>query len=391
MRIAIVYDAIYPYVTGGAERRYYEIGRRLAARGHEVRFVGWRWWAGASLARRPDGTWVEGVGTPPALHDADGRRTFREAAAFAARVVPAIARIDANVIECSSIPYAPALALAPVAKLRGIPLVVSWHEYMGSRWPDYAGTRAPIAAAIERQTARVGQTRIAVSDFTSVRLPAGPRTAVVPNGVDCEAAAAVAPEKSANVVVAGRLVPHKRVHLLLQALVHAPEVTAAIVGDGPDRSRLEMYAARLGVADRVQFLGRVDPDERVAALIKGARCVLVASEQEGFGLTVIEAMAAGTAPIVVRAEHSAAAELVTHNHDGYVVDAAPREIAAALEEIAGDRNLRRRLGRNALKTARRYDWDAVALQMEQVFAEVAAAPTMMPEPVPQPTLEEQAA
>ncbi len=391
MRIAIVYDAIYPYVTGGAERRYYEIGRRLAARGHDVTFVGWRWWDGAPVVRRDDGTWVHGVGTPPSLHDGEGRRTFREALAFAARVVPAVARIDADVIECSSIPYLPALALAPRAKARHIPLVVSWHEYMGTRWSTYAPGRARVAAAVERQAARAGDLRVAVSRFTLERLPGGPRAIVVPNGVDVAASTTVRAERLADVVVAGRLVPHKRVHLLLQALLHAPGITAAVIGDGPERERLEAFAVRLGVADRVQFLGRVDPDARVAALVKGARCALVASEQEGFGMTVIEAMAVGTVPVVVRSEHSAAAELLTHGRDGYVVDADSRAIAAAIGEIVGDRDLRRRLGRAARGTSRGYDWDAIARQMEVAFADVSGARLVASEPLVAPLAEERAA
>ena len=45
MKIALVYDALYPFTTGGAEKRYYELGRRLAAR-HEVHSVSWQHWQG---------------------------------------------------------------------------------------------------------------------------------------------------------------------------------------------------------------------------------------------------------------------------------------------------------------------------------------------------------
>ena len=43
MRIAFVYDALYPYVRGGAERRYHELARRLSAR-HDVHYISWRHW-----------------------------------------------------------------------------------------------------------------------------------------------------------------------------------------------------------------------------------------------------------------------------------------------------------------------------------------------------------
>ena len=383
MKIAIVYDAMYPYVAGGAERRYSEIGRRLVSHGHDVRFIGWRWWEGRALRRRDDGAWEYGVGTPPPLHDGAGRRTFREALAFGLRAAAALRTVDADVIECSSIPYVPALLAAPIAKARGIPLVVSWHEYMGRRWGAYAGNRAPIARLVERQAARAGDLRIAVSPFTARRLPRGPRTIVVPNGVDCVAFAAAERERIADVVVTGRLVPHKRIELVLQALTHAPGITAAIIGDGPERERLEAYAARLGIAERVCFTGRIEDDARVTAIVKGARCVVCASEQEGFGMSVLEAMAAGTPPIVVQARDSAATDLVAHGDTGYVVGADARVIAEAISQVCGDRNIRRRLSRHAAAKAAEYDWDTIAARMEDAFASLTGA-ARVPRPLREP-------
>ena len=60
VRIALVYDAIYPWVAGGAERRFNEIGRRLAER-HEVHMVGWKWWDGPATVER-DGMMLHGLG-----------------------------------------------------------------------------------------------------------------------------------------------------------------------------------------------------------------------------------------------------------------------------------------------------------------------------------------
>ncbi|MDQ4035873.1 MAG: glycosyltransferase family 1 protein, partial [Chloroflexota bacterium] len=86
MRLALVYDAIYPWVTGGAERRFAELGRRLATR-HDVHLVGWQWWDGPARIRR-DGMTLHGLGRGPALYGDDGKRTVREALAFSARLLP---------------------------------------------------------------------------------------------------------------------------------------------------------------------------------------------------------------------------------------------------------------------------------------------------------------
>lgn len=70
MRIAFIYDAVYPWIKGGAEKRIYEIGRRLADRGHEVHWFGVKWWEcgknlkndGLRLLLSASGTTVMSVG-----------------------------------------------------------------------------------------------------------------------------------------------------------------------------------------------------------------------------------------------------------------------------------------------------------------------------------------
>jgi glycosyltransferase involved in cell wall biosynthesis len=384
MRIAYVYDALYPYVTGGAERRYYELGRRLAERGHAVEFVSWHYAPGAAGGVH-DGMTLHAAGPAPALHDRDGRRTFREALAFALRCVPILTRLDADVIDCSSIPYLPAFAAAALRR-RGTRLIVTWHEYMGARWGAYLPHGAAIAERVERATAAVGDERVAVSSFTARRLPRGPKTSVVENGIDMAAIQRTPGEilrrdqndsasvRSATVladapqlVVAGRLVPHKRVGLLLDVLARLPGVTAAVVGDGPERPKLEQRASDLGIADRVRFTGQLPRADDVYAYFRSAKAMLVLSEQEGFGMTVIEAQAAGAVPIVVRSEFSAAADLVVDGVTGILVAARPDDIAASVRSLLADGVLRESLRRNAVAAAERYDWDAIADRMERVY------------------------
>lgn len=367
MRIAYVYDAIYPYVAGGAERRCFEIGRRLVARGHDVELIGWRWWSGPAT-RMENGMRLRGVGAPPPLHDAAGRRTFREALAFAARVAPALATVDADIVECSSIPYAPTFVAEALRRVRRIPLAVCWHEYMGEGWRNYAGRRASLAAWVERQSARCGARRIAVSEFTKHRLPSGPPVSVLENGVDFAAiASASRATRAIDVVVAGRLVPHKRFALLLEAMALLPGMTAHVIGEGPERQRLEHDARRLGVDDRVTFRGRLPTAREVYEVLGSARATLISSEQEGFGISVVEAQAAGTPPVVVRSSLSAAADLVVDDETGILTSANPEAIADALGRLIQDTNLHRRLAMNAQVAARSHDWNAVAERAEDIY------------------------
>ena len=85
MKIAYVYDAVYPWVKGGAEKRVYELSRRLADRGHEVHCFGIKWWKGDSVIQR-DGVFLHGICESRNLYSGD-RRSMREALVFAWKVL----------------------------------------------------------------------------------------------------------------------------------------------------------------------------------------------------------------------------------------------------------------------------------------------------------------
>ncbi|HEY8172867.1 MAG TPA: glycosyltransferase, partial [Dehalococcoidia bacterium] len=105
----------------------------------------------------------------------------------------------------------------------------------------------------------------------------------------------------------------------------------------------------------------------VYALLKGAKAAVSTSEQEGFGITVVEAQACGTPPIVVASPHSAAPELVRHEHDGLVCDASPEAIAGAIMRVARDADFRAHLAGNAATAAARFDWDRITEQTDALY------------------------
>ena len=125
-----------------------------------------------------------------------------------------------------------------------------------------------------------------------------------PNGVDLPSAAGGAnpwrPERSADEVTlftVGRLERYKRVDRAIGALSKLPErYRLTIVGDGPEREALEQRAMRSGVDDRVRFRGHVSTEE-LQGWYAVADAYLALSEDESFGMTLLEAASAG-APVV---------------------------------------------------------------------------------------------
>lgn len=376
MRIGFVYDALYPFVSGGAERRYHELARRLSAQ-HEVHHVTWQWWDGPAETTI-DGITLHGVGRPPPLYGSDGKRTVREAARFAARIVPVLLRQRWDVIDCSATPYLPLYAAWAASRVTRTPLVATWHEFWGAHWLEYLPERpmvARLARALEAGARPLADRIAAVSPFTLRRMGAAPDAAhvIVPNGVDLAAYADVPGSPRGrrwDVAYVGRLIDEKRVDLLLDALAalrrRMPEVRCAIVGEGPARHDLELRAGELGLGGNVRFLGHI-PQAATIDVLRDAHLFVMPSSREGFAITVVEAMACGAVPVVVRGAHTAAADLIQDGIDGRVCDPTPDTLAVTLDELLSASHLLPPMRVAARQAAQRYDWDALALEMEQAY------------------------
>jgi glycosyltransferase involved in cell wall biosynthesis len=370
MRVAFVSNVVYPFVTGGAEKRIYEIGTRLADRGHDVTVYGRHFWDGPAETAY-DGMTLRAVSPDRDLYvDGDGRRSITEALEFSKDLlVPLRRRVDDHdVVVASVFPYFPVLTAELALLGRDAPLVTTWHEVWGDYWDDYLGHLAPFGKLVEHVTARVPQKPIAVSGVTADRLaslgPADADVQTIPNGIDFDRIRTVDPAADGfDVLFAGRLIEDKRVDVLLEAFDRvAPEdATLGIVGDGPRREPLQERAAALDVSSRITFLGFLDEYEDVLRQMRAADVFASPSTREGFGITYAEAMAAGCT--VVAADHpdSAADEVV--GDAGYLVDPTVEALGRTLERaLSGERPLT-----DPRQRAELYDWDRVARQAEAAY------------------------
>jgi len=373
LRIAFVYDALYPYVIGGAERRYHELAKRLAM-DHEVHRYSWSYWRHGDPRPTP-GVRYHGVGRPLRFYGSDGRRRIAEALAFALRLAPRLAGAQLDVIDCASMPYFPALTAQICARANGAALVVTWHEYWEGYWRRYLGGLAPAGAAVERLSTLAGDLQVAVSPYTARKLRASALgevpIAVVPNGVDLEVLGAIQPApQPCDVVSLGRLIREKRVDLLLRALAlllpRYPELRCTVIGEGPVRAELERLAAELHLEEHLTFTGFLEERAALRTLKAGSVCVLP-SEREGFGMVVLESQAMGVPPVVAESPESAATDLVEDGRTGLVCSASPPELAAAIDRLLASPRLREALAANAREEARSYSWDSIASRMEALY------------------------
>jgi len=170
--------------------------------------------------------------------------------------------------------------------------------------------------------------------------------ACIPNGVPVRAQRP--PLDGAPLIAfAGRLVEKKGVDVLLRAMpatvAAIPAARLVIVGDGPERSRLESLTAALGVGDAVDFLGHLPRDDAERTLARAWAQAVPSRWEEPFGLVAAEAMMRGTA--VVATGPSGLAEQVIDGETGYLVPPSDEAaLARMLAHVLGDRAGAERLG-----------------------------------------------
>ena len=123
------------------------------------------------------------------------------------------------------------------------------------------------------------------------------RSVTLPNAIDLAELLTVAPDpRPGSILIFGRVAPGKGIDDAIRALARVPEawrLRVAGSAEAGERERLEALARELGVDDRVSLSGPYE-DEEIAPMLASARLVLFPSRGEGFGLALLEAMAAGT-------------------------------------------------------------------------------------------------
>lgn len=311
MKITLVSDAIYPWHTGGKEVRYHELAAGLKARGYELEIATMNWWG----QEEPDDGIRYRALAPRIPMYTDGKRSMRQGILFAGACLRLL-RSDADVIEADHMPYLQLFPLWLVAKIRRIPLSVTWHEYWGrDGWDNYlGGVAGRIAALIEKAASKLPTRIVAVSEATAADLRrAGvrpERLTLAANGV----AARAGENARSGMVAVGRLIGHKRFDVAVRAAAELKSMgrpeTLHIVGEGPERENLEKLASEAGVCELVRFHGTLATQEDLWHLVASSKVLIAPSEREGYGLAVAEAMHLGTPAVVSDHPDNASRDLV---------------------------------------------------------------------------------
>ncbi len=353
--------------AGGAELHLEEILLEAVRRGHDVT------WLAAGFPG----------GAPDTVHR--GIRVVRRATWWnfnlAVRGVlarefasppPDLVIEDINKAPC----FTPGAVAAPVAVI--VPHLFGTTAYQEAPWPV-----ATYVLALESRIPAAYRACdfLAISESTRDDLIARgvppARIAVVHCGLDHDTYRVNGTPKSAGptILYVGRLRRYKGVdwtiRVMPRVLARVPGARLVVIGDGPDRPRLEAMLGRSGAGHAVEFLGFI-PRADKARWMRAAWAVVQPSPKEGWGLTVVEAAASGTA--VIAADSPGLRDSVRRDETGLLVpygdDAA---LEQALVTVLTDTPLRDRLARAGVAWSRNFTWpDCAARSLDALLAPVTA-------------------
>jgi len=282
--------------------------------------------------------------------------------------------------------YVPYATFTPL--LQPCPFVVTVHDstieqdvrYAGN-WLRQTGTRLATRISLGRAAAATAPTRASLAEI-SRHYPVVPHPTVVPNGVDASqfrtvtaAAAAAARERyqlpDLFILTVGAHRPHKNHDVLIRALAQLPaSVALVIVGSSDPRfpDLLPGQIAELGVQARVKLVPDVAEDW-LPAVYRAASVFAFPSLSEGYGIPVLEAMAAGT-PVVM-----SEIPTLTEVAGQAALTVPPRDVAgwvSALTAVLSDAAVTRRLVHAGRSVAAAASWEHGAIVLADLLAAVAA-------------------
>lgn len=377
-------NKVSPLTHGGSELRLREISRRLASRGHEVYIV-----CGKNFPELPDRQHLDGVHIRNVAVLPSWLFRVRKLSFFLARYVfyfvslPAIfssARKADVVIDCAT----PVVSGAGIiSKLLGKPCVVTIYETFGRNWFRLKGpvtaTFGYLAEAyffVQTYDAYLTLSQRTVAAIVDHGKPPE-RVHHLRHGVGvCRPARPDQPTggRLSEVMCSSRLTKQKNIASLLKAwkLVTAElgQVRLRIIGDGSERKSLEKLAHALSISESVTFEGHVTK-ERKWALLDQASAFVFPSLQEGFGIVLLEAMAAGL-PVVVY-DLPVFDEFLNDGEHGYLVPLDDhRQMADRLLKLLRNDSLRRKISCRNAEYAGQFSWERATEQEESILLYVLA-------------------
>ena len=362
MKIGLVTPYVYP-LPGGVNQHVRYLYEHLRMRGHDVRIIT----SSHGLQRASSGDVIRiGKGFSVPANGSMGTVTLSPRYLSQARRILDEEQFDLLHFHEPFVPFLSPVLLEASHSVN----VATFHAYGGFSFSYEFGSRVmgPLARRLHGRIA----VSAAARHFIDRYFPGDYK--VIPNGVDVERYRRAVPiaryqDGARNLLFLGRLEPRKGLLDLLKAyrLLRASglECRLLVAGSGPQEREARRYVMtrRLG---GVEFLGRVDDDEKAALYRTADVYVSPATGGESFGIVLLEAMAAGT-PVVCSDIHGYKG-VVRRGREGLLVPPhKPKALATALGHLLAEPEMATRMGAAGQVRAEEFSWERVAAKVDDYY------------------------
>jgi teichuronic acid biosynthesis glycosyltransferase TuaC len=282
---------------------------------------------------------------------------------------------DFDVIDAHFV-YPDGAAAILLGKWLDKPVVVSARGTDIHTFPQYRVPRRWIEWVLREAAALVSVSAALCEPLRRLGAPEE-KISVLRNGVDLNLfapgdRAALRAElnlKSPLMLSVGHLVPDKGHHFVVEALAQLPRMHLAVIGEGPMRAELQSLAAKLGVSDRIAWVGNVE-QSRLVKYYGAADMTVLASRAEGMPNVLLESMACGTP--VISSDVGGAGEVVTSGDAGVLL---PERTTAAIVAAVHAFSREPRASASVRRHAEQFSWTATTEGLLSLFERVSARPS----------------
>jgi L-malate glycosyltransferase len=369
-KVLLVYEDFYPYTKGGGAHRFAQISSGLASQGYSVDWIGLNGWRDGTDEKNHNGVRYIGITTFFNTRSAKSkRRSLLSAIEFSVRLMFLLIR-SATKYDFVITSQTPWLHNIPILiKFKGnTPLVLEVWEVWGDHWRSYY---SPIIAKVgmnfERLIIKSFPILVGISDMTVSRvdsiLSSNKSCIHIQNGVDFEAINATkASEEKCDLIYFGRLVAHKNLDVLVEAVrilsFKIPNLRVTILGGGDQFEALSKLIETLELGHIITLKGMVEKIEDAFSMMKSSKLFVLPTTSEGGGCIALhEANACGLPVIAVSHPQGIDPNLLSKSKNGWFIkNLDPKLLADEIELYLDDVAGHDALAKSAAESAKEFDW-----------------------------------
>lgn len=306
------------------------------------------------------------------------RGDFTQRLLFNSMVISEISRLQPDIVDGSG--FVSYTGSYKGAKKIGVPAIATVHEIWQGQWIQNMGLiNGFVGHFLEKHYLKYNfDGYISVSNFTKKKLiyhmkVPEEKIVVIYNGINLDLFKNTFVDekyRDPTIVTICRLVPYKRVEDLIKAIKilksDIPNIRLKIIGKGPQEEYLKTLSKDLGIIDKIDFLGKISDNKELIKILKKSHVFALPSIVEGFGIVIIEALAAGIP--YVSADIPPIKEITNGGIGGFLYKPKNyKDLALKIKSLLTDESTRIEIMKNVNPYVEKFEWSNLTLELEKYY------------------------